>query len=75
MTGTVRIDGEDYDLSSLTEEARAQFESIKFADARIAELKNMQALLTRAKKSYIDGLEREIIKARTGVDFSSLLSD
>jgi hypothetical protein len=24
---------------------------------------------------YIDGLEREIIKARTGVDFSSLLSD
>jgi hypothetical protein len=48
---------------------------IQFGDARIAELKNMQALLTRAKKSYIDGLEREIIKARTGVDFSSLLSD
>jgi hypothetical protein len=75
MTGTVRIDGEDYDLSSLTEEAKAQLDSIKFADAQIAELKNMQALLTRAKKSYIDGLEREIIKARTGVDFSSLLSD
>jgi hypothetical protein len=75
MTGKVRIDGEDYDLSSLTEEARSQLDSIKFADAQIAELKNMQALLTRAKKSYIDGLEREIIKARTGVDFSSLLSD
>jgi hypothetical protein len=75
MISTVRIDGADYDLSSLTEEARAQFESIKFADAQIAELKNMQALLTRAKKSYIDGLEREIIKARSGVDFSSLLSD
>jgi hypothetical protein len=75
MTGTVRIDGEDYDLATLSPEARAQLESIKFADAQIAELKNMQALLTRAKKSYIDGLEREIIKARTGVDFSSLLSD
>ena len=75
MTGTVRIDSADYDLASLSAEARAQLAMIKFADAQIAELKNMQALLTRAKKSYIDGLEREIIKARTGVDFSSLLSD
>lgn len=75
MTGTVRIDGTDYDAASLTEEARAQLGMIQFADGRIAELKNMQALLTRAKKSYIDGLEREIIKARTGVDFNSLLSD
>ena len=75
MTGTVRIDSADYDLASLSAEARAQLDSIKFADAQIAELTNMQALLTRAKKSYIDGLEREIIKARTGVDFSSLLSD
>jgi len=75
MTGTIRIDGEDHDLSSLTEEAKAQLAMIQFGDSRIAELKNMQALLTRAKKSYIDGLEREIIKARTGVDFSSLLSD
>ena len=75
MTGTVRVDGADYDLASLSAEARAQLDSIKFADAQIAELTNMQALLTRAKKSYIDGLEREIIKARTGVDFSSLLSD
>ena len=75
MTGTVRIDGADYDLASLSAEAQAQLAMIKFADAQIAELTNMQALLTRAKKSYIDGLEREIIKARTGVDFSSLLSD
>jgi hypothetical protein len=75
MTGTVRVDGADYDLASLSAEARAQLDSIKFADGQIAELTNMQALLTRAKKSYLDGLEREIIKARTGVDFSSLLSD
>ena len=75
MTGKVRIDGEDYDLASLSAEAQAQLAMIQYTDARIGELTNMQALLTRAKKSYIDGLEREIIKARTGVDFSSLLSD
>jgi hypothetical protein len=75
MTGKVRIDGVEIDPESLSAEALAHIESIKFADAQIAELTNMQALLTRAKKSYIDGLEREIIKARSGVDFSSLLSD
>lgn len=75
MTGMVRIDGADYDRASLSPEAKAQLAMIQFSDARIGELKNLQALLMRAKKSYIDGLEREIIKARTGVDFTSLLSD
>ena len=75
MTRKVRIDGSEIDPDSLSTKAKEQLELIKFTDVQIAELTNMQALLTRAKKSYIDGLEREIIKARTGVDFSSLLSD
>jgi len=75
MTRKVRIDGSEIDPDSLSTKAKEQLELIKFTDVQIAELTNMQALLTRAKKSYIDGLEREIIKARTGVDFSSLLKD
>ena len=75
MTQTVRIDGEERDPAVLSPEAQAQLSMVRFADARIAELTNMQALLTRAKKSYIDGLEREIIKARSGIDVSTLLSD
>ena len=75
MTGKVRIDGEDYDLASLSAEALSQFESIKFADAQIADLKNMTALLTRAKKSYVHELKNEIIKAKSGVDLSALFAD
>jgi hypothetical protein len=75
MTRKVRIDGAEIDPDSLSAKAKEQLELIKFTDVQIAELTNMQALLRRAKKSYIDGLEREIIKARSGVDFSSLLSD
>jgi hypothetical protein len=75
MTGTIRIDGEDYDLSSLTEEAKAQLAMIQFGDARIADLKNMTALLTRAKKSYVYELKNEIIKAKSGVDLSALFAD
>ena len=75
MTGKVRIDGEDYDLASLSAEAQAQLAMIKFVDAQTAEFKNTQALLTRAKKSYIAGLEREIIKSKTGIALSSLYAD
>jgi len=75
MTRKVRIDGEEYDLSSLSVEARSQFELIKFADAQIAELTNMQALLRRAKRAYTTDLENEIIKSKTGIDISSLFAD
>lgn len=75
MTGKLRLDNAEYDIAALSDQARAQLAMVQFADSRIAELTNMQALLTRAKKSYIDGLEREIIKARSGIDFSTLLSD
>ncbi len=75
MTRKVRIDGEEYDLSSLSAEARSQFELIKFADAQIAELTNMLALLRRAKRAYTTDLENEIIKSKTGIDISSLFAD
>lgn len=75
MSRKLRIDGQDYDLTALSDEARKTVALIRFADERIKELTNMQALLSRAKRSYVDGLEREIIKSRSGVDFSSLLSD
>jgi len=75
MISTVRIDGEDYDLACLSAEALSQFESIKFADAQIAELTNMQALLRRAKRAYTTDLENEIIKSKTGIDISSLFAD
>ena len=75
MSKTLKFDGVQYDISSLSPEGQAQLNLLRFADQQISDLTNMQALLRRAKKSYIDGLEREIIKARSGVDFSSLLSD
>jgi hypothetical protein len=75
MTNRLRIDGIDHDVSAMSPAAQAQVQSIRFVDERLKELINMQALLTRAKRSYIDGLEREIIKSRAGVDLSNLISD
>jgi hypothetical protein len=75
MSGRLRLDGVDLDPSSLTDKGRAHLTMIRFADQRIAELKNMQALLIRARRSYIDGIEREIVNARTGIDLKTLISD
>lgn len=75
MIQTLRVDGTDHDFNSLSVQAQVHWEMIRFTDSRIAELTNMQALLTRARNSYIEGLAHEIVKARSGVDLSNLLSD
>lgn len=75
MTRKLRIDGIEFDPAQLSPELRAKVKLILFADARLKELANTKALMVRARQSYIDSLQREIIKSRSGVDFSTLLSD
>ncbi len=75
MSKKLRFDGVDYDTSSLSAEGQAQLALLRFADQQISDLKNMQALLRRAKRAYTTDLENEIIKSKTGVDMSSLFKD
>lgn len=75
MTRKLRIDGIEFDPAQLSPELRAKVKLILFADTRLKELANTKALMVRARQSYIDSLQREIIKSRSGVDFSTLLSD
>ena len=75
MTRKLRIDGIEFDPAQLSPDLRAKVKLILFADARLKELANTKALMVRARQSYIDSLRREIIKSRSGVDFSNLLSD
>ena len=75
MTQRFRIDGEEYDAETLTSEGAALLERMTFAQMRLQELTNQQALLTKAKNGYIADLKHEIIQSRTGVDLGSLFSD
>ena len=70
----LQLDGVDYDDALLSDQGQAQLASLRFVDAQIADLKNMTALLTRAKKSYVYELKNEIIKAKSGVDLSALFA-
>ena len=78
MTDTpqiLRLDGEDYDLSKASDEAKALVARLQHLDRLFEEKSNLMALLTKAKNAYIADLKTEIIKNKTGVDLSSLFDE
>lgn len=54
---TVKIDNIDYDLSSLSAEARAQLASLQFVDAELARLQMQAAALQTARMAYVNALK------------------
>ena len=75
MTQRFRIDGDEYEAETLPPEGKAILERMTFAQMRLQELMNQQALLTKAKNAYIADLKSEIVQGRTGVDLGGLFSD
>ena len=70
MVKSVKIGDIDYDLDSLSSDAKVKVSSIQFIDQQVRELTNMQALLQRAKKSYIESLKLEMLSEKAGFLFS-----
>ena len=53
---TIKIDNKDYDLDSLSDEARAQLTSLQFVDAEIARLQALTAVFQTARMAYAQEL-------------------
>lgn len=68
----LRLDGEEYDLSTATNEAKVLVAQLQGLAGLLEERINFMALLTKAKNAYISDLKMEIIQNRTGVDLSTL---
>ncbi len=58
----VVIDGQEYALSDLNEEARAQITNLRVADQKIAQLQQEIALVTTARNTYAKVLESHLAK-------------
>lgn len=71
----LRLDGEDFDLSKASDEAKALVARLQHLERQFEEKSNLMALLTKAKNAYIADLKSEIIKEKTGVDFSTLFDE
>ncbi len=72
---TVRLGDVDYPVAALGPEGRAALDNYTQVEAHLQHLRNMQAVLTKARNAYIADLKHEILKGRTGLDYSDLLSD
>lgn len=75
MDQRFKIDGREYEISSLGQEGKELVGKLTFINVKLQELQNSIALLSKAKNGYIEDLKTEIIQERTGVDFSDLFSD
>ena len=69
MGQKIKLDDKEYDVENLTDKAKAALALLQFATTRIQELTNMQALLQRAKNSYVDSLKKEMLSNKSGFMF------
>jgi hypothetical protein len=56
----VTIDGQSYELSSLSEEARAQLMSLQFVEQEITRLQLQMAALQTARNAYASALKAHL---------------
>ena len=69
MSQILKVDDSEYDINTLSDEIKAKLALIQFAKKREEELVNMQALLQRAKNSYIESLKKEMLSNKAGFLF------
>ncbi len=60
----IKIDDKDYDLDTLSDEARAQLTSLQFVDAELARLTARTAVLQTARMAYskINGVRLDLFR-------------
>ncbi|PPC76685.1 hypothetical protein C4K68_14180 [Pokkaliibacter plantistimulans] len=54
---SINIDNKEYDLDTLSEEAKAQIASIQFVDQELARLQAKAAALQTARNAYVNALK------------------
>lgn len=60
----ITIDGKEYSMNDLTEEAKAQLFNIQFVDERIQQLNNELAVTDTARIGYTNALKKEFEKLK-----------
>ena len=60
--GTLKIDNVDYKIDDLSDNAKAQIQSIQFADAEIQRLNMQLALAQTARNAYMQALNTDLPK-------------
>lgn len=57
---SISIDGEEFDASNVSQEAKKLLESLRFVEQRVAALRNELAICQTAQRAYLRGLKAAI---------------
>lgn len=71
---TIKINGKDYDLATLSDNAKAQLQCLQFVDAELARLGMQTAVLKTARQAYANALNRDL-EANAGSPVQQLKGD
>lgn len=69
MATVIRIEDKDYSIDDLSDTGQFRLALYKFADQRLRELSDMQAVLQRARNSYLEAIKREVLAKKAGLTF------
>ena len=61
---TINIDGKDFVLNNLTDNAKSQITNLQFVDAQIQQLNNELAIADTARIGYTNALKAELTKLK-----------
>ena len=65
---TISIDGKDYDIESMSEEARGQLGSLQYVDNQLLELQMRTAAYQTARNGYANALKSLLESGESGDD-------
>ena len=67
MIQKLKLGDQEYEVDNLSKQAKSTFLLYQFANQKIHELKNLQAVLQRSKNSYIESLKKEMLSQKAGL--------
>ena len=71
----INIENVEYETSGLSDDGIKILINLTHAELKMREMVNNKALMVKARNAYISEIKKEIIKSKSGIDLSSLLSD
>ena len=64
----IKINGVDHDLDTMSDEAKAQLQSVQFVDVELARLGMQTAALKTARVAYMNALNQALQTQQTAAD-------
>lgn len=68
LTGLVVTETGEIPVEELDEVSKDCFEKLRYLSSLESEKKNLLAVLTKAKKAYIEELKREVLRSKSGLE-------